>query len=96
MEIYGKHRKFSKDGYSFVLSDGGEAKEISKEFGETGSRDIIVSEIPNYKSKDEMSHRYKFTVKKVQETPEQRREKMIADGWKEHKPGHWIKVAPNS
>lgn len=83
-------RNFSKSGHSFTLEDGGEAKEIQREFG----RDVVVSKIPTYKSPEDRGHTYNFTVQKPdEETPAERRERMIADGWVEIAPGRWKKVA---
>ena len=93
MDVFGKLRKFSKSGHSFVLKDKGEASELSQEFGESKSKDIIVSEIPGYKSREDMGHRYNFTVQKEEESLEERRERMRQDGWVEFKPGQWKKVA---
>lgn len=93
MDVGGKLRKFSKSGHSFILSDKGEANELSKEFGETKSRDIIVSEIPGYTGREDVGHRYNFTVRKGEETLDERRERMREDGWVEFKPGQWKKVA---
>ena len=82
-------REFSKSGSSFMLSDAGEAREIKKEFGS----DVAMSEIPNYKAPEDQGHRYNFTVQKQEETLEERRERMITDGWVEFAPGRWKKVA---
>lgn len=94
MDVMGKKRRFSKDGYSFVLNDSGEAKELDREFGQkTRHKDIVVSEIPN--GANEAGHRYNFTVRKLgdEETLEERRQRMIDEGWVEFKPGQWKKVA---
>lgn len=93
MDVMGKLRKFSKSGKSFMLSDGGEAKELDREFGQKSrTKDIVVSEIPNYK--EEAGHRYSFSVRKAEnETREERLERMRQEGWVEFKPGQWKKVA---
>lgn len=80
---------FSKSGYSFMLKDAGEAKEIKRELG----HNVKMSKIPNYKPPEDMGHTYNFTVQKAEETLEERRERLILDGWVEFKPGQWKKVA---
>lgn len=83
MDVYGKIRKFSKSGHSFVLTDPGEAKELSREFGAAG--DIVVSEIPEAKG----AKTVKYITPKL--TPEERRAALVRDGWIEGRAGKWRK-----
>ena len=81
-------RKFSKMGSSFLLSDAGEAKEISREMGRT----VAVSEIPNYKAPEDSGHKYSFAVRKGNESRAKRQKRLERDGWVEKSPGRWVKV----
>ena len=86
MDILGKVRKFSKSGYSFILNDAGEAREINKEFGRAASGDIIVSEIPQTRGAKSIK---KSSLPKARGD---KRSALIKDGWKEVRTGVWRKV----
>lgn len=64
IDVDGKKRKFNAGTDSFVLSDGGEADEVSKTVGmKGGTGEVVVSEFDSWKSKDELSgHSYKFST----------------------------------
>ena len=92
MMIGGRYHKFSKSGHSFIMSDAGAAKEMNTEYGRARTGDIIISEIPGYRGKEDLGHKYNFTVKKEREDPKERKERMKRDGWVEVKPGKWKRV----
>jgi len=83
MDVYGRPRAFSKNGHSFTLSDPGEARELSREFGTGGSGDIIVTEIPSARG----FKRGGFSNM----SPQDRRKQMKKDGWVEKSPGKWVR-----
>jgi len=69
IHVDGKFMPFSKNGRSFYVSDPGVAKDIEQSVGQRGSKDVIISEVPQVKNQN--GHNYFFTVQK----PECREEK---------------------
>ena len=65
VNVDGKQMNFGVNDHSFYLSDPGIAKDLDQTLGKHGTKKVIVTEIPNWKSKDEMSgHYFKFSVRK--------------------------------
>lgn len=63
VNVDGKQMNF-QDNDSFYLSDPGIAKDLDQSLGKQGEKKVIVTEIPNWKSKDEMSgHYFKFSMR---------------------------------
>lgn len=81
VEVDGKFMPFSKSGRSFYLSDSGVANELEQTLGTKGTKDVIISEVPEVK-KDGV-HNYFFTVKK----PRLEKEKESKFEWVETSPG---------
>ena len=68
VQVDGREMKFNpRHGESFYLSDPAVAKDLDQTLGHSkgGQKKILVTEIPNWKSKDEMSgHYFKWSVRK--------------------------------
>ena len=67
VKVDGKQMNFAKNGDSFYLSDPAVAHDLEQSLGHAkgGAKKLLVTEIPNWKSKDEMSgHYFKFSVRK--------------------------------
>lgn len=65
VNVDGKQMNFQPNSDSFYLSDPGIARDLDQSLGKHGERKVIVTEIPNWKSKDEMSgHYFKWSVRR--------------------------------
>ena len=67
VSVEGREMRFNrKHGDSFYLSDPAVARDLDQTLGHSGGeKKILVTEIPNWKSKDEMSgHYFKWSVRK--------------------------------
>ena len=62
ISVDGKFMPFSKSGRSFYVSDSGIARDIEQSVGTSGSKDVIISEVPQVKNQN--GHKYFFTIQK--------------------------------
>lgn len=81
IEVDGKFMPFSKSGRSFYLSDPGMAKELDQTHGTKGTKDVIISEVPQVKNQN--GHNYFFPIRK----PELEKGKESKYKWVEVSPG---------
>lgn len=85
VSIDNKLRKFGKSGHSFILNDAGEARELNAALGKKGAGKVIVSEMPEVRGVKTV----KYITPRL--SPQERREAMIRDGWREVRTGVWRK-----
>jgi hypothetical protein len=62
VSVDGKFMPFSKSGRSFYVSDPAMAKDIDQSVGVKGSKEVIISEVPQVKNRN--GHNYFFSIKK--------------------------------